>query len=907
VASALLGRASELELLAASVTALRHGRGDVVHLVGEAGIGKTSLLDSTRRDLGSSPATVRSATADETDRQRPLATLRALLPELGPGATTDPVAEAIGAVERLAAAGPVALLADDVHWADDATLVALRALGRRAGRLGVLVLTAARPSVVPGELRRLEELARHDATMIEVAALGADDLDRLAERRIGAPPGSRLRRLLAATAGNPFLADAVLDGLDGTVPNAGGDGAADPDVPDALLDRLAARTLAAVEDGELLLRVLAVVPGGATAEELAETVGRPLGDVLPTALAAVRSAVLVDTGTTLTFRHELLRRAVAGSTPPSIARSLARRAADVLVARQADPARIAGCVVAGSDLADPGDVDRLVGVGMSLRERGPGAAADVLAAALSGLPSRDERATEVTLALGWALVAAGRAGEVDALLSVRFGPSHREESIGVHRLRGIAASLTGRLDAVAATYDGFDVARLEADFDTSDPDVVDAAAELAMLRVSCGQPREAAHVLAWIERSPTPASTFRLATVATVRSQLATIEGRFEDAADLARRALDWARRDLSGRASEAPPSLALAVALDMLGDAAGSLAVSRGRAALSPVPRWGPPLMQFFGALTLFRRGDWDDALAEVDAGLVAADEADFAMAVFWPFSVGALIATARGRPGEAQAWLARVSGDSDRQPLGGEWLIYAMVMGASAAGDDESVVGLIELLVARVSEAGAPAPLLNGGPDLVRIALRAGRADLAKAISYELAALAGRTRSPVAAGIAEWSGGLMDGDPAAVARGAATLAAAGRRPEAARAYHHGAVVAARRGDHELARTSADAALTTYDLLDAAQWRHQLLGELATVGLTMRPRRRVRRPTTGWASLTESEAAIVALVGEGLTNTAIADRQYVSRRTVESHLSRVYAKLSLRTRAELVAAAARR
>jgi DNA-binding CsgD family transcriptional regulator len=61
-----------------------------------------------------------------------------------------------------------------------------------------------------------------------------------------------------------------------------------------------------------------------------------------------------------------------------------------------------------------------------------------------------------------------------------------------------------------------------------------------------------------------------------------------------------------------------------------------------------------------------------------------------------------------------------------------------------------------------------------------------------------------------------------------------------------------------------------------------------------------------GWDSLTPSETTIVQLVSEGLTNTEIGERLYVSRRTVESHLGRVYVKLELSTRAQLVAAAMR-
>jgi DNA-binding CsgD family transcriptional regulator len=62
-----------------------------------------------------------------------------------------------------------------------------------------------------------------------------------------------------------------------------------------------------------------------------------------------------------------------------------------------------------------------------------------------------------------------------------------------------------------------------------------------------------------------------------------------------------------------------------------------------------------------------------------------------------------------------------------------------------------------------------------------------------------------------------------------------------------------------------------------------------------------------GWDSLTTCERAVVALLADGHSNQTIASRLYVSRRTVESHLGRVYAKLGFVSRSQLVAAAARR
>lgn len=66
-------------------------------------------------------------------------------------------------------------------------------------------------------------------------------------------------------------------------------------------------------------------------------------------------------------------------------------------------------------------------------------------------------------------------------------------------------------------------------------------------------------------------------------------------------------------------------------------------------------------------------------------------------------------------------------------------------------------------------------------------------------------------------------------------------------------------------------------------------------------------RPVTGWESLTRAEHAVAALVGEGLPNAEIAERLYISRRTVETHVSRLYQKLQLKGRVTLAMEAAAR
>ncbi|HEV3496416.1 MAG TPA: LuxR C-terminal-related transcriptional regulator, partial [Actinomycetes bacterium] len=101
--------------------------------------------------------------------------------------------------------------------------------------------------------------------------------------------------------------------------------------------------------------------------------------------------------------------------------------------------------------------------------------------------------------------------------------------------------------------------------------------------------------------------------------------------------------------------------------------------------------------------------------------------------------------------------------------------------------------------------------------------------------------------------------------------------------------------------------ALALYERLQAARDTARTEAGLRLVG-RRRGRRGPRgRPRSGWGSLTPTEAKVAELVAEGLSNPQIAERLFVSRHTIHTHVSHVLAKLGLGSRVELAAAATRR
>jgi DNA-binding CsgD family transcriptional regulator len=152
---------------------------------------------------------------------------------------------------------------------------------------------------------------------------------------------------------------------------------------------------------------------------------------------------------------------------------------------------------------------------------------------------------------------------------------------------------------------------------------------------------------------------------------------------------------------------------------------------------------------------------------------------------------------------------------------------------------------------------------------------------------------------GLAENDAGLLQAAVDAYDRGSHPLELALTCEDAGAAF-------ARRGDTAGAGQLLNQAIAIYERLGAA--RDLARAEAALRQLGVRRGRRVTRSRaqSGWQSLTPSERAVVDLVAEGLSNPQIGQRLYVSRRTVQTHLAHVFAKLHITSRAQLAAEAIR-
>jgi predicted ATPase len=208
----------------------------VLVIEGEAGIGKTRLVQGIVADARSRGLAVFSSQAHPFERTRPFgvvataldlsrrspdprrAAIGALLVGQGAGAPARAagdnqyriVEEIVDLVETSCAERPVLLVAEDIHWADSASLLAILSVARQLPLAALLVVVTARPAPLSAEVvRLLDDLAAGGARTLRLQPLKSDDVTLLACQALGASPGPALAALLARAGGNPLWAVAM--------------------------------------------------------------------------------------------------------------------------------------------------------------------------------------------------------------------------------------------------------------------------------------------------------------------------------------------------------------------------------------------------------------------------------------------------------------------------------------------------------------------------------------------------------------------------------------------------------------------------------------------------------------------------------------------------------------------------
>ncbi len=921
-AGRLWGRQVQVETLRSRLDALSAGHGGLVLVAGQAGHGKTALLGAVEAEARARGMTVFHGAGDVAGQVIPFGPLLEALVS-APGAPVDPAVlrdlshspdqrfwllrEMQEALERAALRAPVLISLDDVQWADPATLAALGSLTRQLAGHRILWLLAVRSGELGAtEHAALLRLQTSDTLEITVGPLDEGAVAGVAADLLGAAPDPALLTALAEVGGQPFLLTELLRGLREEKLVEVRDGSARLVGPGLPLDRRNSvgyrldRLSAGARD---TLQLASVLGRRFSADELTALGGAAPAEVLAALREALAAGLVIEDGDRMTFRHDLVREAADAALPRTVRQSLRRRAVDVLLRHGAPPSDVAELVM---DVARPGDREAITILRRAAAETGrvsPAVAALLSRRALDLTPPGDPSRGPLTVETLRYLVYAGKAAEGVRLMTAAAGDFADPAAEAEARLS------LAHLCMQYASADVVDQCRRALDL----PDVPD---------------RVRIHLLSFLSLG------------LDLFGDAGAAEKTVQDAIEAAKASDDHENEvfTLIPRAAQALGDGDWRLALDL---AAESVA-RRHSVQAETVRLWLPDAWQALISISL---GRLDEALALIDAGMQAAQRDGIAANIrVWSmlrfralFSAGRL-ADARAEA-EATIEMADEIGDGSsgyinhvaQYILGRVALHTGDSAGLAQAGRTaarlrqprESVAsqrlgGWLEALLADAGggppAARAPVQLLDplaAGPlsttsplayadtaALTRALLDAGRPADAASVVTRLEDFAARHRDfPFLEAAALHARALLDGDPdlalQAVARSsgdtrplvrAAMLEDAGRLLPASRTAEAVPLLETALGRYCGAGAERDAARVR-SLLRARG---------------VRPAAGGPRQAADWPELTESEFAVVSLVARGATNRDVAERLFLSPYTVSSHLRHVFAKLGIRSRAEL-------
>jgi predicted ATPase len=325
----LLERDQEVAALGKLLDECVGGQGRVAMIGGEAGIGKTALVDHV---IAQAPSGVRTlwGACEALFAPRPLGPLVDIAQQLPPPVRTLLEGDAQRAtlfatvLEDLRST-PSILVIEDLHWADEATLDFIKYLARRIVQTKTLLLLTYRDEELGREhpLRLvMGELPTRDVTRLRLLPLSRHAVGALAKQ--AARPAQDLQKLYAATGGNPFFVTEILASDVAEVPLS---------VSDTILARVARRS----REAQRLLEVVSVSP--ARIERWVVS-GLDLEDDAPLDECLTAGLLHLD-GQLLAFRHELARKAVEEALSPAWRQTLNARVLHALLASEVEPAALA--------------------------------------------------------------------------------------------------------------------------------------------------------------------------------------------------------------------------------------------------------------------------------------------------------------------------------------------------------------------------------------------------------------------------------------------------------------------------------------------------------------------------------------------------------------------------------------
>ena len=849
----LLERDDALAALDEALAEARTGRGSVVLVSGDAGVGKTALV---RAFCTRSAADLRVlvGACDGLRTPRPLGPFADIARAVGgslarlvsEGASGGSIFDALA--DELHGPKPTVVVLEDLHWADEATLDLVGLLGRRVEQLGALIIATYRADELP-RAHPLRIVLGDLATIPGVRRIRPGPLSPAAVAELAAPHAVDVADLHAKTGGIAFFVTEVL-------------ASGSSEVPSTIRDAVLARAARLAQPARDLLDAVAIVPQRME-PELLEAIAAAPSAVLDECLSS--GMLHVEAGG-VAFRHELARAAVEDSLNPVRRVQLHRTVLAALRASPSpDPARLAHHAEAAADAG-------------AVLEYAPAAAA-----AAAAVGAHREAAEQYARALRFAdaLPAAERAEllerrSFECYLTTQDDEAGAaaEDAVAVYRALGDRAKegvAWCSLARVLSNMGRVPEARRAAETGVAILEELPPGRDLALAYAVCAgfetlaEDGEAAR--RWADKAIATGDSAAAETSLVTLAVLDVLRG----SAD-ARRELEQMLADALERGSENHIGRLYLVngmgacrerSLDRMdGFVRPGLAFCEER----DLPIWSRYLLAMRGWIEL-ERCEWDTAADTVSVMLAHG-------CTLSSLQANLVLALLRARRGDPDPWTPLAAADGVARITGQLWWLWQV---AVAAAETLWLDGRSSEIRAATEDAYASALALDSPWAAGELACWRRRAGVDEPAPVEVA-------EPFELELAgEWK------------RAAECWAESGCAYEAA-------LVLSFADDPARVRTALGE-LQRLEAQPAAAIVARRLRERGVRGLPRGPRTATRENASG---LTPREVEVLALLGDGLRNAEIADRLFLSARTIDHHVSAILRKLGVRTRAQAATEAVR-
>ncbi|MBW0103626.1 LuxR family transcriptional regulator [Pseudonocardia sp. KRD291] len=886
----LVDRDGDLARLRHRARLVAEGRGPSSVLVrGAAGIGKTALLDEFA-DAHDGPVLRARGAGWESDR--PHGVLSQLLRSAVPPA--DPFDAADLLVGALAAGTVTLAVVDDAHCADVDSLRTLSTAVAHHHTAPLLVLLAARVGEAPAATA--DVLTRTVAETLDLGALGSRAVAELAAARRLPLPDRAAERLRRHTGGIPRHVLALLEEMPA-------EAWADPEVrlppPSAVAVAVGERLSGVGHPARALTEAVAVLGGAVELHEAGRLAG--LDDLLVPLEEAARAGLVVRAGGHLGpmagAPDPMVRAAVIDVLGPDAAATLRRRAAGIVT----DPVRGLGYLAAATPGRDAELADRLDAQARAEADDGAWrAAASLLRAAGRLTEDRDLREQRVTRAVD-AMVGAGdglaAASMIPVVESLRETPLRNAVLGYLAVVRGRAGEAESRLGRAWEQVDC-----------REDPGTAAMICQRNVLHALARCRGE--ELVTWSDRTAELVGPDAPAAVeaSAIRGLGLASAGRPAEAVEEYRAVTERVDRGAQGQRATMGKGW-LHVVVDCVDDALSELASAVPTTHLggsSRISLWALGWL----ARARFLCGEWDRALAAVEEGRALGERTGTVLAgPLLEWTATQVYALRGDRDLAERSVRSSEAGILDYEIMRVPCLLARAQVGEARA-DYAQVLRVLEPLTRSGSGSCLDEPGWWPWTDVYANALvMEGRLDDAEEflVPHEARALdrehrSTRARLGYARGRLHGARGDVDAAHAAFEASLALIDGMPLRHDRARiTFAHGQTL--RRAGR---RRDADAVLTDardqFASLGAQAYVLRCDRELKAGGVHAAGSRSGGRDERGSADLTPQETAVTDLVARGMSNREVGAELHVSTKTVQYHLTRIYAKLGIRSRAELAA-----